>query len=43
MTLQLEKEISNTKQNFFKPEREALKKCEPLTPADLTNPHYILK
>lgn len=43
VTLQLEKEITNTRQNFYKPEREGLKKCEPLTPTDLSNPHYILK
>jgi hypothetical protein len=43
LAAQLEKEISATRQNFYRPEREGLKKCAPLTPADLSNPHFILK
>ncbi len=43
LTVQLDREISNTRQNFYRPEREALSKKPALSAVDLANPHFILK
>lgn len=40
---QLDREITNTRQNFYRPEKEALSKKPTLTAVDLANPHFILK
>jgi hypothetical protein len=43
MAAQLDREITNTRQNFYRPEKEALSKIPALSAVDLANPHFILK